>query len=812
MWEQGRPGKGMADDYDLFCLKCFLEFKTGKKACTSCDGELIPRKERQGDLKQKVSVLVEAKKSREQKRLRYQQWLQQKKNRAEASGKRAAGTDYDSWDFWEPSSDSEDEIEPDNPQLRAMEADMKKRAAKRKERNRKADLKKQSGNAAFGRKEYEMAMALYTEAIGIRKDDKYLYTNRALSFLQLHKYKSALKDCNTAMDIFEVLEDGLKHIKFDENAKFAKKLYLRRASSFRGVGEYAKAMEDLQALQVIAPSDPECRRLMVQVQADIKEKERADLVLREAEASAEDSGSKNSKSETNFSEISSILTALREVNEQITPNEEQDSKLVEIVPVDTEKARSGLVKLGDLLKNNDKEKNNIFLREKKGVVTLVKAFRNHCDQYRREEENCVQEVLDVLINACDNEHNQEACVRLRIILALLDLVEMGLPEKCRVSAIHLLSLLTEHQSGRSDICTDPSRVWKAVISILQTEPTKELEEVQNEEADLVAYCLSLLSNCAYESKFRKILTTAPQKSQVAAPAVHKFVLPYLASRNVAVSSRAWGVLGNLLIDRSIRESFSGDSSNMKVVVQALCAGCALYRGLSGSSVVQTATLQKILAVVLNLLVDGDSFSHELSSSGGSLKESLLNNLVFFAINPKLSATVRERSMGVCSRLAKNDPTICDILVQQGAVEAMLSLLCQPASKVDQTLTDIARQNEDVFTEAAHEHCLRALALCLSHNAKTPAKVGKFAAKSSSGEMTSGYGLLCNAMVSPNKQISGNAALCVSLIARDPETIGHFKPAIPTLIDLMKNGDTSTSQNAAIATARLPVFLPFDFLL
>jgi tetratricopeptide (TPR) repeat protein len=72
--------------------------------------------------------------------------------------------------------------------------------------------RKEAGNRAFARKDYNTALINYTEAIAHRKDNKLLYTNRALTNLFLCNFTSALKDCNTAMEIFEFLEVSTRRL------------------------------------------------------------------------------------------------------------------------------------------------------------------------------------------------------------------------------------------------------------------------------------------------------------------------------------------------------------------------------------------------------------------------------------------------------------------------------------------------------------------------------------------------------------------------------------------------------------------------
>ncbi len=47
--------------------------------------------------------------------------------------------------------------------------------------------------------DYQKAMQFYTLALEHIKDIKSIYTNRALAFIKLKKYKKAIKDCTNVI-------------------------------------------------------------------------------------------------------------------------------------------------------------------------------------------------------------------------------------------------------------------------------------------------------------------------------------------------------------------------------------------------------------------------------------------------------------------------------------------------------------------------------------------------------------------------------------------------------------------------------------
>lgn len=64
---------------------------------------------------------------------------------------------------------------------------------------------------------------MYTLALQHIKDIKSIYTNRALAFIKLGKFKKAIKDCTDVIEYMEIFE------KVEENKDLVFKAYLRRA-------------------------------------------------------------------------------------------------------------------------------------------------------------------------------------------------------------------------------------------------------------------------------------------------------------------------------------------------------------------------------------------------------------------------------------------------------------------------------------------------------------------------------------------------------------------------------------------------------
>lgn len=101
--------------------------------------------------------------------------------------------------------------------------DMLERKKRREEDSKKANNLKDKGNKAMAEGDYQRAMEHYTFALDYIKDNKSIYTNRALAYIKLKRYQKAIKDCNSVIDYIECFE------KFEECPDLAFKAFSRKA-------------------------------------------------------------------------------------------------------------------------------------------------------------------------------------------------------------------------------------------------------------------------------------------------------------------------------------------------------------------------------------------------------------------------------------------------------------------------------------------------------------------------------------------------------------------------------------------------------
>ena len=90
-------------------------------------------------------------------------------------------TNYKKWEYFVSDSESDEEKEPvlpeDNPEFKAMEADMLDRKKRRIRDTKEAMVLKDRGNNCLKKGLFKSAIKYYSDAINTRKDIMILYTN-----------------------------------------------------------------------------------------------------------------------------------------------------------------------------------------------------------------------------------------------------------------------------------------------------------------------------------------------------------------------------------------------------------------------------------------------------------------------------------------------------------------------------------------------------------------------------------------------------------------------------------------------------------
>ncbi|XP_043279464.1 tetratricopeptide repeat protein 12-like [Venturia canescens] len=132
---------------------------------------------------------------------------------------------------------SQPEVDPNKMSqeafMRHVEIDARERAEDRKIRYERADTYKRIANGAFGLKDYEKAITYYSKAVEQRKDSALLWNNRALSYMRLGLYETALSDLEWALKVNDanikaLLNSAKCHSKLSNEAKRDEFLELAR--------------------------------------------------------------------------------------------------------------------------------------------------------------------------------------------------------------------------------------------------------------------------------------------------------------------------------------------------------------------------------------------------------------------------------------------------------------------------------------------------------------------------------------------------------------------------------------------------------
>jgi tetratricopeptide (TPR) repeat protein len=194
----------------------------------------------------KVDEYKDRKGRKEERKKKWELW-----KKTQAMVWKKTSTNYSKWDYYTSSSEEEDVnkdpiVPKDDPNFKAMEKDMDERAKKRKLDRINAESWKNKGNDAMKNQDFKKAVEYYSEGLDIikvrlflykkikclylnyilikyflfLKDIKPLWTNRALAYIKLRKFKKAIDDCTRVIEYAECFEDG-----FEKSRDFCFKVF-----------------------------------------------------------------------------------------------------------------------------------------------------------------------------------------------------------------------------------------------------------------------------------------------------------------------------------------------------------------------------------------------------------------------------------------------------------------------------------------------------------------------------------------------------------------------------------------------------------
>lgn len=272
----GREGKGEGERYKWWCKRCFVEYLIDlpNNTCTRCkqSDKMMTQPERREELMGKLDTY---KKTRVAHAWRKDKWLRWKKSQALLGKSR--NINYKAWEYWEPDTDTEDEGDPivprDNPEFMAMEADIKERHRKADEKAKTAERCRQRGNQFMKESDYVGAIEQYDEGLEYKRDNKALWTNKALAELKVFRWHDAIASCNKVIEYTEIFEDG-----FSKSADACFKAFTRRAAALRALHRWAEAVEDLEDALKLFPKDKEAKDLLEKTRAALAESSKVEAL------------------------------------------------------------------------------------------------------------------------------------------------------------------------------------------------------------------------------------------------------------------------------------------------------------------------------------------------------------------------------------------------------------------------------------------------------------------------------------------------------------------------------------------------------
>jgi len=232
-----------------------------------------------------MGKLGDYKKTRASHQWRKDKWLRWKKSQ-KLLGK-SRNINYKAWEYWEPDTESEDEGDPivprDNPEFMAMEMDMKERHKKAADKAKTAEKCRQRGNECMKTGDFVGAIEHYDEGLEYKRDNKALWTNKALAELKIFRWHDAVASCNKVIEYTEIFEDGFK-----KSADPCFKAFTRRAAALRALHRWEEAAEDLEDALRLFPKDREARDLLEKTKAALAESKTVEDLEKAAAAPAEE--------------------------------------------------------------------------------------------------------------------------------------------------------------------------------------------------------------------------------------------------------------------------------------------------------------------------------------------------------------------------------------------------------------------------------------------------------------------------------------------------------------------------------------------
>merc|ERR1719223_2602692 len=114
---------------------------------------------------------------------------------------------------------------------------MRSRKKKNFERSATARKFRERGNEHMKSGDFISAIESYEEGLECRRDQKSLWTNKALAEIKVFRYHDAIASCNKVIEYSEIFEEG-----FTKSADACFKAFTRRAVALRALHKWEEAL------------------------------------------------------------------------------------------------------------------------------------------------------------------------------------------------------------------------------------------------------------------------------------------------------------------------------------------------------------------------------------------------------------------------------------------------------------------------------------------------------------------------------------------------------------------------------------------
>jgi len=378
----GYPGKGEGKNYEKFCPHCFYEYDLKDiEDCTHCHNKLITRDERHKILKAKLEVYKEKQKTKKFRKMKYNNWIKSHGEIKILDASRHGPTNYTKWDMYESDSDSE-EKEPilprHDPNFIALEKSMNADLKKKEESQRKSLKLKEEGNAFFKEKKYKKAIEKYNEAIEETRGMMYLYTNRAMAYIQVGEFNKAIEDCDRVIQYYELFEEEL-----NKNLDTYTKALIRKAKALLSIKDYQEAKETIDKARDYNENNEEIIKFQKEIENSFNLNKKALEALKKNKNSNDD----------NFVCIKNLINEIRKrlYDKEVVKKKE----LLDIF----EKVKTIFERENKKILNTTKDNNYIlFFSISGGIETLFNFLKSQSNQ----DADILTKLLELLIVIISN--------------------------------------------------------------------------------------------------------------------------------------------------------------------------------------------------------------------------------------------------------------------------------------------------------------------------------------------------------------------------------------------------------------------------